>query len=147
MRGELREIESGVHEGGSNRGSSFVLGPAENAAHHGDEQHILPGPLIFIAMDAAEDNSGEHDAGGRSQAANKQRHQESPEGEFLRHGPEDHDQNAEQDFCSGRAEHFFKRKVDFRRAQSRAQQAYRQCEQRPRQQRARRGAESYRPPS
>jgi hypothetical protein len=56
--GELREIESGMHQCGGG-GLSFVLGPAEDAAHQRDQQHILPGPFVFIAMNASEDESGE----------------------------------------------------------------------------------------
>ena len=54
-RGELREIEGGVHECGGNGGLRFVVGPSEDAADQRDQQHILPGPLILVTVNASED--------------------------------------------------------------------------------------------
>src|ERR1700733_4254521 len=92
---------------------------------------MAPGPLIFVAVNTSENNAGEHDSCAGSEAAHQQRHQESTESEFLSHWTENDDDNTEQYDGGGRAQHLFKRKIDFRSTQSGAEQAQRKREQRP----------------
>ena len=95
-RGELSEIESAMHQRARNGGLSLVFGPSEDAAHRRYEQHVLPGPLIFVSMRTTEDEASDHDAANRSQAADQKGHHESAEGELFGHGTDNHHQQTEQ---------------------------------------------------
>jgi hypothetical protein len=77
-------------------------------------------------VNAPKDDSGGNDPPNCSETANEQRHEESAKGEFFEDRAENHNDNSKRYCCDSGAEQRLEREINFRRVQSRAEQAERE---------------------